>query len=65
MGFALQHADAVVELVYQGKLLIGACVIGSDKRCIVGRNECDVAVGAGAELRVVVAGLSVDWSCIS
>lgn len=63
MGFPLQYADAVVELVYQGKLLIGACVVGNDKRCIVGRNECDVAVGAGAEFGVVVAGLSVGWSC--
>ena len=61
MGLALQHADAVIELIQHRKLLIGGCIVGVDKGRIMGSDEGDIAVGAGAEFRIVVTRLGVCW----
>ena len=61
VGLALQHADAIVELVEHRKLLIGGCIVGLDKGRIMGSDEGDIAVGAGAEFRIVVTRSGVRW----
>ncbi len=61
VGLALQHADAIVELVGDAQGLVCGGVVGVDKRGVVGGDVGDVAVFAGAELGVVVASLGVCW----
>ena len=61
VGLALQHADAIVELVEHRKLLIGGRIVGVDKGRIMGSDEGDIAVGAGTEFRIVVTRLSICW----
>ena len=61
VGLTLQHADAIVELVEHRKLLIGGCIVGVDKGRIMGSDEGDIAVGAGAEFRIVITRLGICW----
>ena len=59
VGLALQHADAIVELVGDAQGLVCGGVVGVDKGGVVGGDVGDVAVFAGAELGVAVAGLGI------
>jgi hypothetical protein len=59
VGLALQHADAVVELVGDAQGLVCGGVVGVDKGGVVGADIGDVAVFAGAKFGVVVARLGV------
>lgn len=59
VGLALQHADAVVELVGDAQGLVCGGVVGIDKGGVVGGDIGYVAIFAGAEFGVVVASSGV------
>lgn len=59
MGLDLEHADPVVELADDIVCLVGCCVVGLDEGGVVSTDLRDVAVFAGAELDVQVAGRCV------
>ena len=59
VGLALEHTDAVVELVEDAEGLVGSGVVGGDEGRVVGGDVGDVAVFTGAKFGVAVAGLSV------
>ena len=59
MGLALEHTDAVVELIEDIEGLVSSDIVGGDERGVVSADEGDIAIPAGAELRVVIAGLGI------
>lgn len=53
------HADTIVQLINDPKILVASGVSRDSKRSVVGADFSDVAVLPVAELRVVVASSSV------
>lgn len=56
VGLDLEHADAIVELADDAEGLVGCGIVGLDEGGVVRADLGDVAVFAGAELNVQVAG---------
>lgn len=59
VGLALQHTNTIVQLLDDAQSLTRSRIVGGYKGTVMGGNLGDVTVPAIAELRVIVARLSV------
>ena len=59
MRFGLEHADSVVQLGEDWKLLVRGSIVGADEWTVVRCDHCDVAKFSSAEIWVAIARLGI------